>query len=157
MNGLWGGFSGAGPKTIIPAEAHAKVSARLVADQDPARIFEAIRSFILDIAPPGVRVDVVDLGQGRPGLTPIDHPLTQAASRAIEASFGVTPYYIREGGSVPVTAVFEPLLGTPVLLLGFMNADSRAHAPDESLVLENFELGIRALARFWDEVAALPR
>ena len=157
VNGLWGGFSGAGPKTIIPAEAHAKVSARLVADQDPARIFEAIRSFILDIAPPGVRVDVVDLGQGRPGLTPIDHPLTQAASRAIEASFGVTPYYIREGGSVPVTAVFEPLLGTPVLLLGFMNADSRAHAPDESLVLENFELGIRALARFWDEVAALPR
>lgn len=155
VNGLWGGFTGDGPKTIIPAEAHAKISARLVADQDPARIFEAIRSFVLEIAPPGVRVEVADLGQGRPGLTPIDHPLTQAAARAIEAVFGVAPYFIREGGSVPVTAVFEPLLGTPVILLGFMNPDCRAHAPDESLVLENFELGIRALARFWDEVATL--
>ncbi len=157
VNGIWSGFTGDGPKTIIPAEAHAKVSARLVADQDPDRVFEAIRSFVLDIAPPGVRVQVHELSTGRPGRTAIDHPVTQAAARAIEAVWGRAPLYIREGGSVPVTAVFEPILGSPPFLLGFMNPDCRAHAPDEALVLDNFERGIRALARFWEEVAALPR
>jgi acetylornithine deacetylase/succinyl-diaminopimelate desuccinylase-like protein len=157
VNGIWGGFTGDGPKTIIPAEAHAKISARLVPDQDPERIYEAIRSFILDIAPPGVRVEVKQLGLGSPGATAIDHPVTQAAARAIEATFGRPPVYIREGGSVPVTAVFEPILGIQPFLVGFMNPDCRAHAPDESLVYDNFERGIRALVRFWDEVAALPR
>jgi acetylornithine deacetylase/succinyl-diaminopimelate desuccinylase-like protein len=154
VNGIWGGFTGEGPKTIIPAEAHAKISARLVADQDPFRIFEAIRAFILEIAPPGVRVEVRELGLGAPGAIAIDHPVTQAAARAIEATFGRPPVYIREGGSVPVTAAFEPLLGTPPFLLGFMNPDCRAHAPDESLVWDNFERGILALVRFWDEVAS---
>ncbi|HYM84817.1 MAG TPA: M20/M25/M40 family metallo-hydrolase, partial [Candidatus Dormibacteraeota bacterium] len=157
VNGIWGGFSGDGPKTIIPAEAHAKISCRLVPDQEPARIFEALRAYILEVAPPGVRVDVRQLGLGAPGATAIDHPVTQAAARAIEATFGQPPVYIREGGSVPVAAVFEPILGTPPFLLGFMNPDCRAHAPDESLVWDNFERGIRALVRFWDEVAALPR
>ncbi len=157
VNGIWGGFTGDGPKTIIPAEAHAKISARLVPDQDPARIFEAIRSYVLAIAPPGVRVEVQQLGLGAPGATAIDHPVTQAAARAIEATFGRSPVYIREGGSVPVTAVFEPILGVQPFLLGFMNQDCRAHAPDESLVWDNFERGVRTLVRFWDEVAALPR
>ncbi len=157
VNGIWGGFTGDGPKTIIPAEAHAKISARLVPDQDPERIYQAIRAFILDIAPPGVRVEVQQLGLGAPGATAIDHPVTQAAARAIEASFGRPPVYIREGGSVPVTAVFEPILGTKPFLVGFMNPDSRAHAPDESLIYDNFERGIRTFVRFLDEVAALPR
>jgi acetylornithine deacetylase/succinyl-diaminopimelate desuccinylase-like protein len=156
VNGIWGGFTGEGPKTIIPAEAHAKISARLVADQDPARVYEAIRSFILEIAPPGVRVEVRELGLGAPGAMPIDHPVTQAAARAIEAAFGRPPLYIREGGSVPVTAAFEPVLGVTPFLLGFMNPDDRAHAPDESLIYDNFERGIRALIRFWDEVGSLP-
>jgi acetylornithine deacetylase/succinyl-diaminopimelate desuccinylase-like protein len=157
VNGIWGGFTGEGPKTIIPAHAHAKVSCRLVANQDPAKILAAIRAFVAEIAPPGVRVGVRELGMGRPSLTPIDHPATRAAARAIEATFGRPPLYFREGGSIPVAASFEAVLGLPVVLLGFANPDSRAHAPDESMVLDNFETGIQAIARCWDELAALPR
>jgi acetylornithine deacetylase/succinyl-diaminopimelate desuccinylase-like protein len=153
---MWGGFEGEGPKTIIPAHAHAKVSCRLVANQDPTRILAAIRSFVAEIAPPGVRVEVRDLGMGRPTLTPIDHPATRAAARAIESTFGGTPCYFREGGSIPVAASFESILGLPVVLLGFANPDSHAHAPDESMVLANFETGIRTIVRTWDELAALP-
>jgi acetylornithine deacetylase/succinyl-diaminopimelate desuccinylase-like protein len=156
VNGIWGGFTGEGPKTIIPAHAHAKVSCRLVANQDPAKILAAIRAFVAEIAPPGVRVGVRELGLGRPSLTPIDHPATQAAARAIEATFGRPPLYFREGGSIPVAASFEATLGLPVVLLGFANPDSRAHAPDEAMVLANFETGIRTIAGYWDELAALP-
>jgi acetylornithine deacetylase/succinyl-diaminopimelate desuccinylase-like protein len=157
VNGIWGGFQGDGPKTIIPAHAHAKVSCRLVANQDPAAIRDALAAFVKEIAPPGVRVEVTDLGLGRPSLTPIDHPATQAAARAIEATFGVAPLYIREGGSIPVSASFETILGLPVVLLGFANPDCRAHAPDESMVLANFETGLRTIVRLFDELADLPR
>lgn len=156
VNGIWGGFTGDGPKTIIPAHAHAKVSCRLVADQDPARIFAALRDHVVAIAPPGVRVSVHDLGMGRGTLTPIDHPATQAAARAIEATFGVPPLYFREGGSIPVAASFERILGLPVVLLGFMNPDSRAHAPNENMVLANFETGLRTLVCMFDELASYP-
>jgi acetylornithine deacetylase/succinyl-diaminopimelate desuccinylase-like protein len=156
VNGIWGGFTGEGPKTIIPAHAHAKVSCRLVVDQDPEKILAAIRAFVAEIAPPGVRVSVQGLGMGWPSLTPIEHPATQAAARAIEATFGRAPLYYREGGSIPVAASFQAILGLPVVLLGFTNPDDGAHAPDESMVLENFETGIRTIARYWDELAALP-
>jgi len=156
VNGIWGGFTGDGPKTIIPAHAHAKVSCRLVADQDPARVFAQLRDHLLAIAPPGVRVTVRDLGMGRGTLTPIDHPATRAAARAIEATFGVAPLYFREGGSIPVAASFEQILGQPVVLLGFMNPDARAHAPNENMVLANFETGLRALVRMFDELAGYP-
>ncbi len=136
--------------------AHAKVSCRLVAAQEPEKILDGLRAFVTEIAPPGVRVTVQDLGKGRPSLTPIDHPATQAAARAIEATFGRPPLYFREGGSIPVAASFEAILGLPVVLLGFANPDSHAHAPDESMVLANFEIGIRTIARYWDELAALP-
>ncbi len=155
VNGLWGGFTGEGSKTIIPAHAHAKVSCRLVANQVPDRIFELLRAYILEIAPPGVRVDVRNLGGGRPSLTPIDHPATQAAARAIEATFGRAPLYIREGGSIPICASFETILGLPVVLLGFTPPDDNAHAPNESMSLSNHETAIRTVARYWDELAAL--
>jgi len=154
VNGLWGGFQGDGAKTIIPAHAHAKVSCRLVANQDPERIFELFRDHVARIAPPGVRTTVTSLGGGRPSLTPMDHPATQAAARAIEAAFGRAPLYIREGGSIPVCASFETVLGLPVVLAGFTNPDDNAHAPNESMVLDNYERGIRAIARLWDEIAA---
>jgi acetylornithine deacetylase/succinyl-diaminopimelate desuccinylase-like protein len=155
VNGLWGGFQGDGAKTIIPAHAHAKVSCRLVTAQDPDRIFDALRDHVLAIAPPGVRVEVRKLGAGHPSLTPIDHPATQAAARALEATFGRPPVYIREGGSIPVCASFERILGLPVVLLGFDPPDQRAHAPNEWMDLNNYETGIRTVARMWDEVAAL--
>jgi acetylornithine deacetylase/succinyl-diaminopimelate desuccinylase-like protein len=155
VNGLWGGFQGEGSKTIIPANAHAKISCRLVSDQDPDRIFAAFRDHVLAIAPPGVRVDVTMLGGGRPSLTPADHPATQAAARALEATFGQAPVYIREGGSIPVCATFEEVLGLPVVLLGFSPPDDHAHAPNEWMDLGNYETAIRTVARLWDEMAAV--
>ena len=157
VNGLWGGFEGDGAKTIIPAHAHAKISCRLVTAQDPGTIFELLRAFVLEVAPPGCTVDVQYLGGGRPSLTPLDHPATQAAARAIAATFGVAPVYIREGGSIPVCASFETILGLPVVLLGFTPPDDNAHAPNESMSLPNHETAIRTVAAYWDELARLPR
>jgi acetylornithine deacetylase/succinyl-diaminopimelate desuccinylase-like protein len=157
VNGLWGGFAGDGSKTIIPAHAHAKVSCRLVAAQDPDRIFEAFRSYVEEIAPPGVTTTVQYLGGGRPSLTPMDHPATRAAARAIEATFGRAPVYIREGGSIPVCASFATILGLPVVLLGFTPPDDNAHAPNESMDLRNYETAIRTIALTLDELVDLPR
>jgi acetylornithine deacetylase/succinyl-diaminopimelate desuccinylase-like protein len=156
-NGIWGGYSGDGSKMIVPAEAHAKVSCRLVPSQDPGRVFEQIRAYGADIAPPGVEVTLHVLGSGLPSSTSIDHPATGAAARAIEATFGVPPLYYRVGGSIPVTASFGDLLGLPVVLLGFAPPDSQAHAPNEFMDLRNFETGIRAIARCWDEMAVALR
>ncbi|MBA2299594.1 MAG: dipeptidase [Chloroflexi bacterium] len=153
VNGLWGGFQGEGAKTIIPAHAHAKVSCRLVVTQDPIDVFEKFRDFVLEIAPPGVDVTVTDLGGGRPSRTPIDHPMTRAAARALEATFGRAPVFTREGGSIPVSASFESILGLPVVLLGFAQPHENAHAPDEWMSLENYEGAIRAIVGTFDEMA----
>jgi acetylornithine deacetylase/succinyl-diaminopimelate desuccinylase-like protein len=155
VNGLWGGFQGEGSKTIIPAHAHAKVSCRLVPNQDPEVIFERLRAFVEEVAPPGVRTTVRYLGGGRPSLTPVDHPVTQAAARALEATFGQAPIFNREGGSIPVCASFEETLGQPVVLVGFAPADGHAHAPNEWMDLGNYETGIRTIVRLWDEIGAL--
>ncbi len=152
VNGLWGGFSGAGSKTIIPAHAHAKVSCRLVVSQEPERVFERLKAYVEEIAPPGVTTTVTFIGGGWPSLTPRDHPATRAAARAIEATFGRAPVYIREGGSIPVTASFERILGLPVVLLGFVQPDCNAHAPNEWIDLNNYETGIRTFARMFDEL-----
>jgi len=157
VNGMWSGFQGEGAKTIIPAHAHAKISTRLVAAQDPTRIFEALRAFVAEIAPPGVTVTTTLIHGGEPSLTPTDHPATQAAARAIEAVYGAPPVYIREGGSIPVTAAFDHTLGLPVVLLGFTQPSCNAHAPNEWFLVENFERGTRVIVRFWDELASLPR
>jgi acetylornithine deacetylase/succinyl-diaminopimelate desuccinylase-like protein len=157
VNGLWAGFQGAGTKTIIPAHAHAKVSCRLVAAQEPADIFEKFRDFVLEIAPPGVKVTVQDLGGGRPSLTPIDHPVTRAAARALEATFGRAPVYIRDGGSIDASASFESTLGLPVVLLGFSQPGENAHAPDEWMSLANYEGAIRAIVATFDEIASSAR
>ncbi len=156
VNGIWGGFTGEGAKTIIPAHAHAKVSCRLVTAQEPARIFEAFRGYVEEIAPPGVTTTVRLLSDGRPSLTAQDHPATQAAARALEATFGEAPVYLREGGSIPVCASFASILGLPVVMLGFTQPDDHAHAPNEWLDLNNYETGIRTFARMFDELADLP-
>jgi len=156
VNGLWGGFQGEGSKTIIPAHAHAKISCRLVPNQDPDRIFDALRASVAQVAPPGVTTTVRLLGGGLPSVTPVDHPVTQAAARALAATFGRAPVYVREGGSIPVCASFESILGQPVVLLGFAQPDSHAHAPNEWMDLGNYETGIRTIIRFWTEIAALP-
>jgi acetylornithine deacetylase/succinyl-diaminopimelate desuccinylase-like protein len=156
VNGIWGGFQGEGSKTIIPAHAHAKLSCRLVPDQDPEVIFERLRTYVEQVAPPGVRTTLRYLGGGKPSLTPADHPVTMAAARALEATFGRRPVFIREGGSIPVCASFEDTLGEPVVLLGFAPSDGHAHAPNEWMDLGNYETGIRTIVRLWDEIAGLP-
>jgi len=153
VNGIWSGFTGAGAKTIIPAHAHAKISCRLVAAQEPHRIFEQLNGYVDEIAPPGVRTTVTFLGGGQPSLTSRELPATRAAARAIEATFGVAPVYMRDGGSIPVTASFASVLGLPVVLLGFVQPDCNAHAPNEWIDLHNYETGIRTFARMWDELA----
>jgi acetylornithine deacetylase/succinyl-diaminopimelate desuccinylase-like protein len=156
INGIWGGFQGDGSKTIIPAHAHAKLTCRLVADQRPDTTFAKVRDYIREIAPPTVRVDVQYFGGGDPSLTPIEHPATKAAARAIEATFGKEPLYIREGGSIPVAASFEQILGLPVVLLGFTPPDDRAHSPNEYMNLDNYETAIRTVIAYFDELRDTP-
>ncbi|CAN5808337.1 dipeptidase [soil metagenome] len=153
VNGIWGGFSGEGSKTIIPAHAHAKISCRLVADMDPARTFERVRDFILADPPAGVEVQVRQINEGMWSLTPLDHPATQAAAAALEEVFGERPCYLREGGSIPAAASFASLLDLPVVLLGFTPPDDQAHAPNEWMSLANYEGGIRTVVRYWQRLA----
>jgi len=153
VNGLWGGFQGPGAKTIIPAEAHAKVSCRLVPDQEPAKVGRLLTDYVRAIAPAGVRVTVQELHGGRPSITPIDHPATRAAQRALERAFGQEVVFMREGGSIPVVATFDSLLHVPTVLLGVGLPDEHAHAPNERLNLDNFYRGILAAAYLWQELA----
>ena len=155
VNGIWGGFQGEGSKTIIPATAHAKISCRLVPDQDPEALFEKVRDFVLQVAPPGVEVQVHNLGTGRPTVVSADHPVAKAGLRALEATFGVKPYLVRGGGSIPVAEVFDHVLGRPPILLGFANPDSRAHAPNEFMRMGNYETGIRTICWLWDDLASM--
>jgi acetylornithine deacetylase/succinyl-diaminopimelate desuccinylase-like protein len=155
VNGIWGGFMGEGSKTIIPAHAHAKVSCRLVPDQDPLTIFEAFRDYVAEVAPPGVTTTVQYIGGGSPSVMQVHHPATQAVARAIESTFGRAPLYVREGGSIPVCSCFDTVLGLPVVMLGFVQPDSHAHAPNEWMSLDNLDKGILAIARAWDELATL--
>ena len=155
VNGIWGGFTGDGSKTIIPAHAHAKISCRLVTAQDPARIALQVEAALKAAAPRGLQVEVQNLGNGYPFLTPLGDPYLSAAASALKETFGADPLYIREGGSIPIAALFQRELALPVVLLGFTPPDDNAHAPNESMDLGNFEGGIRTVIRALDAIAAL--
>src|SRR4029079_5647921 len=130
VNGIWGGFTGEGSKTIIPAHAHAKLSCRLVPDQEGEALFERFREHVLWVAPKGVKVEVQDLGTAKPLRTDPNNPVAQAGARALEATFGKAPVYIRSGGSIPVSSLFISILALPIVMLGFANPDDNAHAPN---------------------------
>ena len=153
VNGMWGGFQGEGSKTIIPAHAHAKVSCRIVADMDPDTTFARLRDYVMSIAPAGVDVNVRRINDGWWVLTPIDHPATQAAAACLEEVFGEAPVYLREGGSIPAGASFTRILDLPVVLLGFTQPDDQAHAPNESMRLDNLEGGLRTIMRYWQRLS----
>ena len=155
VNGIWSGFIGEGAKTIIPAHAHAKISTRLVADMDPQRTFERVRDYVAKVAPPGVDVEVNLIHTGNWSLAPIDHPAVEAAAASLHEVFGREPYYLYEGGSIPAAASFAQILGLPVVLLGFTPPDDQAHAPNESMRLDNYEDGIRTIARYWERLASV--
>ncbi len=155
VNGLWGGFQGDGQKTIIPASAHAKVSCRLVPNQDPDVLFGRLRDHVLAIAPAGVRVEVRSLGGALPVRTDTSHPVAQAALRALRDGFGQEPLLVRSGGTIGVASMFVGTLGLPIVMLGFTNADDNAHAPNEFMVLDNYERGLRTICRLWDDLASM--
>ena len=152
VNGICGGFIGDGAKTVIPAKAMAKISMRLVPNQDPERIASLFERHIRQIAPPAVELTVTRMHGGKAWVASIDHPAIQAASRAFEKGFGRRPVFVREGGSIPVVATFAELLGIPSVLMGIGLPDENAHAPNEKLDLFNFRHGIVSSACFFDEM-----
>ena len=152
VNGLLSGYTGEGAKTVLPAKAMAKVSCRLVPDQDPAEMERLMRAHVERVAPSGVRATVTALHGGRPWRAELDGPLFDAARRALAAAFGREPVITGEGGSIPVVGDFERVLGAPVLLMGFGLPGENAHAPDEWLSVENFTKGMRAVAVLLEEL-----
>jgi acetylornithine deacetylase/succinyl-diaminopimelate desuccinylase-like protein len=155
VNGILGGFTGEGAKTVIPAVAMAKVSMRLVPNQNPDRIAELFEAYVKKIAPKTVEVTVTRMHGGKPWMTDFDNPFVQAAGRAIEKGFGKAPVFNREGGSIPVVATFQEILGLPSVLFGVGLPDENAHAPNEKLDLNNFHGGVIASAYLYEEVAGI--
>ncbi len=153
VNGLVAGHTGPGAKTVIPAVARAKVSCRLVPDQDPEEVARAVEARIRELVPPGCRVEVERLHGARPVLTPADGPAVRAALEALRRGFGAEPVLIREGGTIPVVEVFQRLLGAPVVLVGFGRPDDRAHGPDERFHLADLKAGMRTSAWLWSLMA----
>jgi acetylornithine deacetylase/succinyl-diaminopimelate desuccinylase-like protein len=153
VNGLLSGFTGEGAKTVLPAVAMAKVSMRLVANQDPDKIANLFEAHLKKIAPKTVALKITRMHGGKPWMTSYDNPFVQAAGRAIEKGFGQKPVYTREGGSIPVVSTFQEELGLPSVLFGVGLPDENAHAPNEKLDVANFHGGIIASAIFYDEIA----
>jgi acetylornithine deacetylase/succinyl-diaminopimelate desuccinylase-like protein len=152
VNGILSGFTGDGAKTVIPAVAMAKVSMRLVPNQDPDKIAQLFEAYIKKIAPKTVEVKVTRMHGGKPWITEYNNPYVQAAGRAIEKGFGKPPVFCREGGSIPVVSTFQEELGVPAVLFGVGLPDENAHAPNERLDLSNFHNGIVASAILYDEI-----
>lgn len=155
INGLTSGHQGEGVKTIIPATASAKISFRLVPDQDPKKLTAALEQHLRDHAAEGVRWSLTP-DHGAPGmLADTDSRFVQAANRAIESAFGVKPVLIREGGSIPIVTRFQEVLDCDCLLLGWGLSDDNAHSPNEKFRVEDYYRGIRASAMLWDEIGKL--
>src|SRR6266545_613508 len=153
VNGLLSGFTGEGAKTVMPAVSMAKVSMRLVPDQDPDKIAGLFEQYVRKIAPKTVELKITRMHGGKPWMTAYDNPFVQAAGRAIERGFGQKPVFTREGGSIPVVSTFQEELGLPSVLFGVGLPDENAHAPNEKLDVANFHNGIIASAYFYDEIA----
>ena len=153
VNGLRSGFTGEGAKTVIPAVAMAKVSMRLVPDQNPDKIAELFEVHVRKVTPKTVELTVTRMHGGRPWITDYNNRFVQAAGRAIEQGFGRKPVFNREGGSIPVVSTFQEVLGLPSILFGVGLPDENAHAPNEKLDLTNFHNGIIASAALYAEIS----
>jgi len=149
VNGIWSGYTGDGAKTVLPSKAFAKISMRLVPDQDSGKIDELFIKHLENIAPAGTRVKVSRLHGGQGYVTPIDFPAYRAASKAIEESFGKTPIPVRSGGSIPIVSDFEEVLGIKSILMGFGLDSDAIHSPNENYPLFNFYKGIETIPLFY--------
>ncbi|HXC24359.1 MAG TPA: dipeptidase [Gemmatimonadaceae bacterium] len=153
VNGMLSGYIGKGAKTVLPAKAMAKVSCRLVPNQDPSKINQLMIDHVAKFAPPGVTAMVTPMHGGCPWRADLRGPIFDAARRALFAAFGKEPVIVGEGGSIPIVGDFERILQAPVLLVGFGLPGENAHAPDEWMSIENFRRGTKAMAALWDEYA----
>jgi acetylornithine deacetylase/succinyl-diaminopimelate desuccinylase-like protein len=153
VNGMWSGYIGEGSKTVLPSTASAKVSMRLVPDQDPAELFPKVEAYVKKLAPPGVTVRLLDMHSAPPFLTAFDHPLLQAARRALARAWTKPPVMVREGGSIPVMATFQKTHDLPCILMGFGLHDDQVHAPNEKFSLTSFHGGTRSVAYLYEELA----
>src|SRR5690625_3258951 len=154
INGMISGYTGEGAKTVLPSTALAKVSCRLVPDQDPEVIRELFEAYIEEVKPEGVRVEVRYLHGGQAWRARVEGDLYRAAERALEQAFGKPPVYAGEGGSIPIVPGFEEVLEAPALLMGFGLPGQNAHAPDEWMSVENFEKGTHASAALLSELGS---
>lgn len=153
VNGMWGGFQGEGGKTIIPAEAGAKFSMRLVPNQHPEKIGKLMEAFIRERIPDDYQVDIRVGKGGWWSVIPIDSPQIQAASLAYEDIWGVKPVFSRGGGSIPIIASFQKILGAPSVMMGFGLPEDNIHAPNEGFNIEHFYKGIETILRFYHHIA----
>jgi acetylornithine deacetylase/succinyl-diaminopimelate desuccinylase-like protein len=152
INGIRGGHQGSGGKGIIPQSASAKLSFRIVPDQDPTELARLFLRYIADIAPPTVRVKIRALAMTRPVVTPDRHPFLRAAARAYRHAFGADPALLRSGGTIPVVNALREVLGIPAVLMGFALPDDRAHGPNEKLHLPTFFRGVDTSIHFLGEI-----
>ncbi|PLW92199.1 MAG: peptidase M20, partial [Marinilabiliales bacterium] len=148
--GIWGGYTGEGAKTVLPSKAYAKISSRLVPHQNNEKIAELLKNHIEKIAPNYVKVKVDILHGGQAFVTPIDFPAYKAAEKALMDVYGKTAIPMRSGGSIPIIATFEEILGIKSLLLGFGLEDDAIHSPNENFPLENFYKGIESIVKFYE-------
>ena len=150
VNGIWSGYTGEGSKTVIPSIANAKISMRLVPNQDYVKIGELFKAHFEKIAPKSVKVKVDVMHGGQPYVTPTDLPAYKAAAKALEDTFGKKPLPFYSGGSIPIISGFERILGTKSLLLGFGLDKDAIHSPNESFGVDNFYRGIETIIRFYE-------
>lgn len=155
VNGIWGGYTGEGAKTVLPSKAHAKISMRLVPDQKNEAIIRLFKEHFERIAPPCVRVEVKPLHGGEAAVTPTDSPAYRAASLAMEETFGKKPIPTRGGGSIPIVALFEEVLGLKTILFGFGLDSDNIHSPNERYGIFNYMKGIITIPRFFKHFAEL--
>ncbi len=155
VNGIWGGYIGQGAKTVLPSIAQAKISMRLVPNQSSEEITEKFTKHFESIAPTSVKVEVTPHHGGEPAVTPTDSVAYKAASNAMRDSFGKDPIPMREGGSIPIVALFEKELGLKTVLMGFGLDEDAIHSPNESYGIFNFKIGIETICRFYKYYAEL--
>lgn len=153
VNGIWGGYIGAGAKTVLPAKANAKVSMRLVPDQDPEEIFGRFEAYLQKLAPPSVRARVSSHHTALPFIMDPDHPMLDAARRALARVWPKPPALMREGGSIPVMSTFQKTHGLPCILMGFGLDDDQVHAPNEKFSLSSYFGGTKSVAFLYEELS----
>lgn len=157
VNGIWGGYTGEGAKTVLPSKAYAKISMRLVPHQDSDEISDLFTAYFKSIAPPSVSVKVTPHHGGTPYVTPIDFSGYLAAKNAMEATFGKTPIPVRSGGSIPIVALFEQVLGLKSVLMGFGLDSDAIHSPNEHYGVFNYFKGIETIPLFFEQFAKLQK